>query len=121
MRRYLTPVLTLALSLAVVGTACGGDDDDDAGGSGSSDEATTDVVIEGSAFDIGGPVAPGASVTIDNRDGVGHTFTADEGAFDSGTIGGGSSGQVTAPTEPGDYAVHCEIHSSMTGTLVVEA
>jgi plastocyanin len=63
------------------------------------------------------PVAPGAVVTVTNRDGAGHTFTADQ--FDTGTIDGGSSASFTAPVAPGSYSIVCLIHPSMTGTLVV--
>jgi plastocyanin len=72
--------------------------------------------IRGFAFATS-PVAPGATVTVTNRDDAGHTFTAD--AFDTGTIAGGSSATFTAPSAPGSYPIVCEIHPSMTGTLVV--
>ena len=72
--------------------------------------------IRGFAFATS-PVAPGATVTVTNRDDAGHTFTAD--AFDTGTIDGGSSATFTAPAAPGSYSIVCEIHPSMTGTLVV--
>ena len=40
-----------------------------------------------------------------------HTATADDGSFDPGEVGGRRDvGPVTAPTSPGDYAFHCEIH-----------
>ena len=72
--------------------------------------------IRGFAFATA-PVAPGATVTVTNRDDAGHTFTAD--AFDTGTIDGGSSVAFTAPSAPGSYPIVCLIHPSMTGTLVV--
>jgi plastocyanin len=130
----------LALGLAGVSllAACG-DDDDDAGTTDdgavttldSSGDATTTapaaagaadaITIEGFAFSAA-TVKPGASVTIDNKDSAPHTVTADENsAFDSGSINGGASGTITAPTEPGTYAFHCNIHSSMQGTLTVAA
>ena len=130
----------LALVLATVLAACGDDDDGDvdaadttstsASGSGGSDDAYGDrtggddatgsvVVAEGFAFSAA-TVAPGAEVTFENEDDVSHTMTADDGAFDSGTVEGGSAGAVTAPSEPGEHAFHCEIHPSMTATLTVE-
>jgi plastocyanin len=75
------------------------------------------VTIDGFSF-AASPVTAGASFTVDNRDSVAHTVTADDGAFDV-RVGGGSDAGVTAPDEPGTYAFHCEIHPSMTGELVV--
>ena len=33
--------------------------------------------------------------------------------------GAGGTADLTVPSEPGTYAVHCEIHSTMTGELTV--
>lgn len=78
--------------------------------------AAASAEIRGFAFATA-PVAPGATVTVTNRDDAGHTFTAD--AFDTGTIDGGSSTTFTAPSALGSYPIVCQIHPSMTGTLVV--
>lgn len=124
----------LALTLA----ACGDDDEtagtgdaattaapagdsagDDYGSSdGGSAEGSTIVAKDFSLTSIA--VAPGAAVKVENEGSAPHTVTADDAAFDSGTVSGGSSGSFTAPDTPGDYAFHCEIHPSMTGTLTVE-
>jgi plastocyanin len=61
----------------------------------------------------------GATVQISNEDGTTHTVTADDGSFDV-KVDGGGSGSFTAPAAPGSYSFHCEIHNSMTGTLVVK-
>ena len=37
-----------------------------------------------------------------------HTVTSDDGKWDSIELEGGSTGTVTAPSEPGDYSFHCE-------------
>lgn len=119
-------VLTLALA------ACG--DDDDAGtdtGTGTGTEATdttaaadgggdaAEVTISGSAFDPEElTVAAGSTISISNEDGFGHTFTSDDGGFDV-DLGGGETGEATAPSDAGEYEFHCEIHPSMTGTLTV--
>jgi plastocyanin len=66
-------------------------------------------------------VAPGASVNLDNLDGVEHTVTATDGAFDSGIVAAGGAGTVVAPTTPGTYAFLCAVHPSMTGQLTVQA
>ena len=65
-------------------------------------------------------VAPGATVTVTNRDAEAHTITADKGsAFDS-TVDGGGDGRTKfrAPDKPGRYRFHCQLHD-MHGVLVV--
>jgi plastocyanin len=135
--RRLWPLL-LVLLLALGLAACG-DDDDDAADTGdepttteaedtgttaaddTGDEATGDatVVAQDFTFTVPDSVAAGATVTFDNQDSAPHTMTADDDAFDSGNVTGGSQGEVTAPSEAGDYAFHCEIHPNMTATLTV--
>lgn len=104
-------------STTAAGGESGGDDYGGATGGGDADAAT--IAIEGFAF-TGATVAPGAEVAIENADEAPHTVTADDDAFDSGSIAGGESGSITAPSEPGEYAFHCDIHPDMTGTLTVE-
>jgi plastocyanin len=117
----------LLLSGVVALGACGDDDDD---GDDATGEATTEetsgggeatgegITAEGFAFNDA-TAAAGATVPVTNADGATHTVTADDGSFDV-SVGGGESGEFTAPAEPGDYPFHCEIHTSMTGTLTVE-
>ena len=64
-------------------------------------------------------VAPGATVTVTNKDQVAHTITSSKGGFDTGDIGSGQSKTFTAPNSPGSYPYICSIHQYMTGTLVV--
>ena len=62
-------------------------------------------------------VAPGTKVTWVNNDQTAHTVTANNGAYDSGTL---QPGQRYSHTyKPGTYAYHCEIHPSMKGTVTV--
>jgi plastocyanin len=63
-------------------------------------------------------VSVGTAITFRNEDGDAHTFTADSGAFDSGVLNGGQSFSFTFATT-GTFAYHCNIHSSMRGTIVV--
>jgi plastocyanin len=66
-------------------------------------------------------VAPGAEIVLQNDGAATHTATADDGSFDLGEVAGGeTSDPGTAPTTPGEYPFHCEIHDSMTATLTVE-
>lgn len=131
--------LLAVLAVAVLGVAGCGDDDgtdeptedvvpetddtetDDTG----TDDTTAEgidaegVVISDFTFDVT-PVPAGSTVTVVNQDSVPHTATADDGTFDSGRVPGGESGAFTAPTDPGEYAFHCEVHPSITGTLTVQ-
>lgn len=88
----------------------------------ASPAATTDVASIGIAqfaFADSPTVAPGTVVTVANTDGVSHTLTATDGAFDTGTLSGGSQASFVAPAQPGTYAFFCAIHTSMTGTITV--
>lgn len=63
-------------------------------------------------------VARGATITWTNMDSVRHTVTSDTNLFDSGFLSPGSTFKFTFNT-PGTYTYHCNIHSSMTGTITV--
>jgi plastocyanin len=95
----------------------------DAPGTGSASGAKpagTSIVISNFAFS---PrtlhVAPGTTIEVTNKDGVGHTLTADDGSFDTGILAGGAKGTITLES-PGRYEYHCEIHNFMTGVIVVQ-
>src|SRR5215212_5007854 len=80
---------------------------------------TMTVSIKNFAFDpANATVAPGTTVTWVNNDQVPHTATANDGAFDSGTLQPGQSYSF-AFDKPGTYAYHCNIHPYMTGTVTV--
>lgn len=65
-------------------------------------------------------VRPGEKITVVNQDSAAHTVTATEGeAFDTGSIPGGGSATLTAPSDTGRYAFDCTFHPSMKGTLIV--
>jgi plastocyanin len=135
MHLHLAPTRLLATAavagLLVVGLgACGGDDSSSSSttaggetttsaGGGAADEYV--VVAKGTAFQNDLTVEPGEQFTLDNQDGATHTLTADDGSFDSGEVAGGTtSDPITPPQEKGTYKFHCEIHSSMHGTLTVQ-
>ena len=67
-------------------------------------------------------VAPGSTIVVTNQDAirmrVKHTLTANNGAFDTGVLLGDPVSFV-APTTPGIYNYHCEIHDFMMGSITV--
>ena len=67
-------------------------------------------------------VSVGDTVTWTNNDaGIPHTVTSDTaGVFDSGTMNTGATFAKTFTTA-GTFTYHCNIHPSMTGTVVVAA
>lgn len=65
-------------------------------------------------------VAPGEPLTFENRGPSSHTLTADDGRFDSGVVTAGERFTVTLDG-PREIAVHCDIHPSMTATVIVTA
>ena len=83
--------------------------------------APAPVAIQIADFSFGQPrtVAPGAVVQVSNADAEAHTLTAEDGTFDTGSVDGGTVVSFTAPTVPGTYSFYCDIHPSMTGSLVV--
>ena len=118
-------VVAVLLGAAVVGLLVVGDDDE--GGDGSAEQVDLPFELEEAsvyAYDTGYhslqplQVAVGDKVTFDNRDDKPHTFTSDEGLFDSETIEAGKRYAYAYPA-PGTYRYHCEIHPLMKGSVVV--
>ena len=78
------------------------------------------ITIKRFAFDVPATVAPGATITVTNRDNTAHTVTATgPGGFDV-TVPAGASATFTAPAEAGSFAFHCVFHPDMTGKLIVK-
>lgn len=144
-RRSLAALAAVSLLLA----ACGDDDDSsgaaatepaadatnppaDTSGSGRGDYGPSDedtsppaagdneIVISGFAFSDDITVAVGTTIVVRNDDSAGHTWTADDGSFDSGIIDGGGTFEYTF-TEAGTFPFHCNVHPSMKGTVTVTA
>ncbi|GAC1308092.1 MAG: hypothetical protein NVSMB16_04350 [Acidimicrobiales bacterium] len=80
--------------------------------------ATDAITIKNFAFNPA-KVKAGATVAVMNTDGTAHTVTADDKSFDTKRLEGNAKGMFTAPTKPGTYAFHCDIHDYMKGTLTV--
>jgi len=109
--------LVLAVILAIGLVACGDDDSSTDTDTGNTSDAGATIVIEGFSFGDPITVAVGETVSVQNDDGVAHTWTS-AGVFDSGSIGGGESFTFTFD-EPGEYSFMCTIHPSMTGSITV--
>ena len=78
------------------------------------------IVIKNFAFTPDSlSVTPGATVTVENEDGVTHTLTSNSGAFSTGDLSAHATTHFKAPAKPGTYPYRCSVHQFMTGTLVV--
>jgi plastocyanin len=116
------PALILALC-AVLLTGCGGGDDsasttDTGSTSGASAGAVEIVDYEYMPAEL--TVPAGTTVRFTNKDSAAHTATSKQsGAFDSGTIKGGATGEITLE-ETGTFAYFCAFHPFMKGTVTVE-
>jgi len=123
---------TIAIALAVVGTACssGGGSSSSGGTSGSggsssggctADSATAlsgNLTIQNFAFQPDCfSVSAGSTISVENKDSATHTFTV-AGTDVNVSLDAGTNQDATAP-DPGTYAFHCNIHPTMTGTLIV--
>jgi plastocyanin len=120
----------LAGLCAVTLVACGSSDSSSSSGATSGTSAASSsaaesgstastITIKDFAFTAPASVSPGATITVDNKDGTAHTVTADAGkAFDDAASVGTTT--FTAPAKPGSYPFHCNIHPEMHGTLVVQ-
>jgi plastocyanin len=120
-------VLAGACLLAFVVPACSSDDDandtpapaaSDAAGAGDTTAtgASGGLTISGNTFSAAS-VTAGTEFTITNNDSVDHTVTDDAGSFDVEVPAGGTA--TLAIPDAGSYAIHCNIHSSMHGTIDV--
>ena len=119
MRRIITVALTLALAALI--TACSDSDPEPNPTSAPAEDASAGGAITISDFAYAGvsTVAVGDTVTVTNDDTVGHTWTAQDGEFDSGTIASGDSFEFTFETA-GEFDYICSIHPQMAGSITVE-
>jgi plastocyanin len=128
------PVLLIGLLMCVAAlVACGGSGASPAASSAASVAASEAAPSEAPAAGGGGAVtiqdfafgpaslsvAAGTTVTWTNSDTAAHTATADDGSFDSSSIGPGATFSQAFDT-PGTFPYHCSIHPNMTGTIAVE-
>lgn len=119
--RKQTSKLMAVLAVGVLLAACSGsgtdttDAPDDNGAGGDA----TEITIEDFAFSGAETVSVGDTVEVTNNDSVGHTWTADGGEFDSGTLSSGDTFEHTFD-EAGEFDYFCSIHPNMTGSITVE-
>jgi plastocyanin len=86
---------------------------------GASGSAVHEVSMAGRVFSPATlEVAVGDTVTWVNEDDTEHTVTANDGAFDSGTLAERATFSFTFDTA-GEFAYRCLFHDSMQGTIVV--
>ena len=64
-------------------------------------------------------VKAGTEVIWKNKDSTSHTVTAEDGSFNSGTITSGGEFKMRF-IRPGTYSYTCDMHSFMSGKIVVE-
>ena len=125
MKRLLV-LLSIGLLCAGSLGACGGGDDDAGGDSGTSSGTTAAadnnvITIKNLTFTGATETKVNTQVTIKNEDGTKHTFTPDHaGDFQAAVLEGGQQSEVQF-AQAGTFAYHCEIHSTMKGTIKVTA
>lgn len=114
------PIKSIVLALGLLLVACGGSDDPgddpDPGTGGAADSVT--ISIDGFAFSEPGDVNEGGTVTVTNNDSTTHTWTSNDGVFDSSGISPGESFEFTFD-DAGTYSYFCNIHPNMTGSITV--
>lgn len=114
----MTLIVVLAIGLLVV--ACSGEDS-----AGTTEAADVDtgpdatITIAGFSYSGAESVALGDTVQVSNEDSVGHTLTAVDGEFDSGSIAAGETFDLTFD-EAGEFDYFCTVHPEMAGTITVE-
>jgi plastocyanin len=116
--RPIVAALCAATLVACGGSNSSSSNSSPASSSSSTARSTAAITIKDFTFTTPASVSPGATITVDNRDGTAHTVTSDTGgAFDDAAPPGSS--RFLAPTKPGSYPFHCNIHPEMHGALVV--
>ena len=111
-------VAVAAVGVAFVAGACGADSDAPPGTAAATDGGRA-LTIKDFAFSPKPLVVPaGTVVRIVNEDDAPHTATADDGAFDTGSLGRDESEDITLPAA-GEFSYHCAIHDYMRGVIRV--
>ncbi len=86
----------------------------------SSSPGTNEVWMQNTAFTPASITVPvNTTLTWTNKDGITHTVTSNTGLFGSPNISGGGTYSYLFTTA-GTFPYHCTIHSSMSGTVIVQ-
>jgi plastocyanin len=118
-------VFILATAFALAVAACSSDDGGSATTAGGGSATTAGggeerVEIADLAFNPDTLTVPlGSTVTWENTDSLAHTSNSDDEVWESGTLDSGDEYSFTFD-EAGTFTYFCEIHPSMTGSIVVE-
>ena len=142
MGKRLLAVLTVLLSIGLIGIAAGCGDDDDDSDSAATTGTTTAADSGGGETSVGMTeyefdpsdlsVASGDTLALTNDGQIPHNLTIVEGEATGGgaevaasdDIAGGESGSLTVDAEPGEYGFLCTIpghaEDGMVGTIKVE-
>jgi plastocyanin len=108
-------VLIAIVGLAVALSACSS-----SGSKGAARSSPAGGTIAISNFKFTAISVPaGSTVTVSNNDTPTHTVTSDDGTSFNVKVAAGKTATFTAPSTPGTYKFHCNIHSSMHGVLTV--
>jgi plastocyanin len=108
-------VLFVVAGLAVALSACSS-----SGSKGAAKSNAPGATISIASFKFSAvTVAAGATVTVSNNDAPTHTVTSDDGKSFNVKVAAGKTATFTAPSTPGTYKFHCNIHSTMHGVLTV--
>lgn len=118
-RTFLSALAATGITIALA--ACGGDSDESQADDTSAADAPAgaEITIADFAFSDTDTISPGSTMTVTNTDGVEHTWTSEDGLFDSGVLAPGSSFEFRFD-ESGEFNFVCEIHPSMSGAVTVK-
>lgn len=120
--RWFPAGLLLVLLSSLVVMSCSKDSDDEPGGNNNPNPGTSTntVTMSNMAFSPSRlTVKAGTTVTWVNESSVSHTVTANDGSFSSGTLRQGENFKHTFTTV-GTFPYHCNLHTGMNATVVVE-
>jgi plastocyanin len=106
-------VALFGLALALIGAACS-----NSNGSGASRGPNSVAIVDNDFSPSNITVKAGTTVDWTNTGSAQHTVTADDGSYDSSFLSSGAKFTHTFATA-GTFTYHCNVHSSMHGTVTV--